>query len=147
MIVTASPLSAQSQPAGDASIASPSRWFGAEPGEDGFVASFSQLHGYFTALASMSDRISLEQYGEDLESQQLLAVTVTARENHIRLRELDSIQQALSHVTGMEPSRPSAIIAQSKGIVLVICGIEGPEMGTPQTVPRLLQLFATDHSV
>src|SRR3954454_7778152 len=101
MIVTASPMSAQSQSARDASIPSPSHWFGAEPGEDGFVASFSLLYGYITALASMSDRISLEQYGEDLESQPLLAITITARENHIRLFELEEIQQALSHDTGM----------------------------------------------
>jgi hypothetical protein len=146
MIVTAPPTSAQSQPARDAPVPSPARWFGVNPGDDGFVASFSQLHGYIAALAACSDRIYLEQYGEDLESQPLLAATVTARENQIRLQELESIQQALSHDSGMEPSRRSLLAAQAKGIVLVTCGIHGAEMGAPQMVPGLLHHLATDHS-
>ncbi len=97
-------------------------------------------------LAAMSDRVSLETYGEDLESKPLLAVTVSARENLIRREELKVIQHALTFDTGMDEPRRAMLIAQARGIVLVTCGIHGTEMGAPQMVPGLLHYLATDRS-
>jgi hypothetical protein len=105
------------------------------------------LGGYIAMLAAVSDRISLETYGEDLESKPLLAVTVSARENLIRLDELKAIQHALSFESGTDVHRRSMLTAQARGIVLVTCGIHGTEMGAPQMVPGLLHYLATDRSV
>ena len=97
-------------------------------------------------LAAGSDRIALEAYGEDLESKPLLAATVSARENLVRLDELKSIQQVLSFDAGMDERRRALLTTQARGVVLVTCGIHGTEMGAPQMVPALLHYLATDQS-
>ena len=146
MIVTPSPATAQSQSNQEGSIPDPASWFGTKPGTDGFVASSSMLGGYIAMLAAGSDRIALEAYGEDLESKPLLAATVSARENLVRLDELKSIQQVLSFDASMDERRRAMLTTQARGVVLVTCGIHGTEMGAPQMVPGLLHYLATDRS-
>lgn len=146
MIVTSQPHSQQSTRAREAPIPTPEEWFGERPGRNGFIASTAMLADYLHALAETSDRISISQYGEDLESEPLLAVTVTARENRVRLPELAAIQRALCGDCFRSDSSRAALCNRARGVVLVTCGIHGTELGAPQMVPHLLHHLAADSS-
>ena len=146
MIVTSRPQSQQSTLARDGSLPTPEEWFGKRPGRNGFIASTALIAGYLNALAKASDRLSIRQYGEDLESEPLLAITVTARENQLRLQELAAIQLELSCDHNRSASSRQGLGNQARGVVLITCGIHGTELGAPQMVPRLIHHLATDNS-
>ncbi len=74
-------------------IPTPLSYLGFEVGE--WHVSHDQLVGYMKALDQASDRISLSEYGRSHEGRPMLCLTITATENHARLKDIQAQRSLL----------------------------------------------------
>ena len=81
--------------AGAQQIPSPASHFGFEPGTDRKLADWTQLVGYYDALAEASPRVTIDTLGFAVRGQPFVMLTITSEENHARLEALHEIQMRL----------------------------------------------------
>src|SRR5437773_11034173 len=114
-------------------IPSPQDVLGFTPGDDRKLASWNQVVDYFHKLANASDRVKFEELGKSTMGAPFVMATISAPENLARLEEYKKIQDVLAdpRKLGQNPDRQARqLIARSKTIVLITCGIHSTEVGS-----------------
>lgn len=125
-------------------VPTPASHFGFEPGADRKLADWTQLVGYYDALAEASPRVTLDTLGFAVRGQPFVMLTITSEENHARLDELHEIQMRLAdprRVAGEEEL--GQLLRDGRTVVLVTHNIHAPEVGTAQVAPVIAHRLAT----
>ena len=142
LLLCAMPTAAAAQ-----QVPSPASHFGFEPGADRKLADWTQLVGYYDALAEASARVTLDTLGFAVRGQPFVMLTITSEENHARLDELHEIQMQLAdprRVSGEEELE--RLVRDGKTVVLLTHNIHAPEVGTAQVAPVIAHRLAASTS-
>ena len=102
--------STQSQ--GAPAITSPGAQFGANIGDDYFLANYTQIEAYWKELDRESDRMSLVDIGTSEEGRTQWMAIVTAPENFRMLDRYKEISRRLAHAEGLTDDEARALAAE-----------------------------------
>jgi hypothetical protein len=98
-------------------VTSPAQEFGANVGDDYFLATYRQLEQYWKKLTAESDRVRLGVDWSDREGRPQWMAIVSAPENLARLDEYRTISRRLALGEGDEPSaRDAGFLGQGSGL-------------------------------
>lgn len=135
--LTAASLTAQSVP-------TPAEHFGFEPGTDRMLADWTQLTGYYDALAAASDRVSVDTLGQTTKDRPFVMLTITSPANQARLDELHAIQLQLSDPrTVPDSAELERLFDAGRTVVLITHAIHSTEVGSAQTAAKLAYRLAS----
>jgi len=133
--------STQSQVA--AAITSPKEQFGANVGDDYFLANYTQIEAYWKKLDGQSDRMSLVDIGRTEEGRTQWMAVVTAPENFRALDRYKDISQRLARAEGLTDDQARALAAEGKAIVWIDGGLHANEvLSTQQLIETAYQLVS-----
>ena len=133
--------STQSQVA--AVISSPKEQFGANVGDDYFLANYTQIEAYWKKLDGQSDRMSLVDIGRTEEGRTQWMAVVTAPENFRALERYKDISRRLARAEGLTDDQARALASEGKAIVWIYGGLHANEvLGTQQLVEAAYQLVS-----
>ena len=133
----AHPLGSQS------SITSPKQQFGANLGDDYFLANYQQISDYWRKLTRESNRIVLKEIGRTAEGRPHLMAIVTSPENHRRLARYQEISRRLAHAEGLNDAEARALAKEGKAVVWIDGGLHATEvLGAQQLAEMVYQLVS-----
>ncbi|MGE0592859.1 MAG: M14 metallopeptidase family protein [Vicinamibacterales bacterium] len=135
------PLTPAAQVAG--ALTSPRQQFGADIGDDYFLATYAQLEEYWRVLDRQSPRMSLVDIGSTAEGRSQWMAVVTAPENHARLDRYRAISRRLATASGLTDAEARALAAEGKAVVWIDGGIHADEVvGSQQLIELVYQLVS-----
>jgi len=124
-------------------ITPPSAEFGANIGDDYFLATYSQLEAYWKRLARESDRVRLVDIGRTEEGRSQWMAIVSAPENLRRLDQYRDISRRLALAEGLNDTQARALAAQGKAVVWIDGGLHATEvLGAQQLIETVYQLVS-----
>jgi hypothetical protein len=134
---------APTQSQGISPITPPSAEFGANIGDDYFLATYSQLEAYWKKLAQESDRLRLVDIGRTEEGRTQWMAIVSSPENLRKLDEYKDISRRLSLAEGLNDSQARALAARGKAVVWIDGGLHASEvLGAQQLIETVYQLVS-----
>ena len=119
----------------DDSIPTPKQFFGFDIGFRHLA--HAQVAGYVKKLAEVSDRISIEQYGETHGGRPLLLLTITSKENRQRLDEIKSKHRRLT-----KPNSAKIDTADLPAVINMGYGVHGDEPSGTNSSPLVAYYLA-----
>ena len=126
-------------------VTSPAQEFGANIGDDYFLATYAQLERYWKKLDAESDRVRLVSIGQTEEGRPQWMAIVSAPENLARLDDYRSVSRrlALGEVT---ESEARTLARDGKAVVWIDGGLHADEvLGAQQLIQLIYDLAsATD---
>ncbi len=133
----AGPLPAQSR------ITTPKEAFGANFGDDYFLANYTQISGYWRTLEQQSDRLKLVEIGKTAEGRPHLMAIVTSPENHRNLARLKEISSKLAHAEGLTDDQARALAKEGRTVVWIDGGLHATEtLGAQQLGETVYQMVS-----
>jgi zinc carboxypeptidase len=133
--------STQSQVA--AVVTSPKEQFGANVGDDYFLANYAQIEAYWKKLDRESDRMSLVDIGRTEEGRTQWMAIVTAPENFRALDRYKNISHRLARAEGLTADQARALAAEGKAVIWIDGGLHANEvLGTQQLIEAAYQLVS-----
>ncbi|HEV2149332.1 MAG TPA: M14 metallopeptidase family protein [Longimicrobiaceae bacterium] len=124
-------------------VPTPAAHFGFQPGAHRRLAGWTELLGYYEAVARASPRVKLDTLGTTTLGRPFVMLTVTSPENHARLPELRDVQLRLSDPRRIGgPAELEALLDRGKTVVLITQHIHSTEVGAGQMAPNLLHRLA-----
>jgi hypothetical protein len=134
---------ARTQSQSVSTITPPSAEFGANIGDDYFLATYSQLEAYWKRLARESDRLRLVDIGRTEEGRSQWMAIVSAPENLRRLDHYRDISRRLALAEGLTDAQARALAAEGKAIVWINGGLHASEvLGAQQLIETVYQLVS-----
>lgn len=133
---TPAPVSAQ--------VPTPASVLGFTPGADRQLANWTEMLGYYEALARSSNRVVLDTLGSTTDGRPFVSLTITSPRNHGRLEELREIQMRLA-----DPRRIGGnaelerLLDEGRTVVLITHGIHATEVGSAQSAANLAYRLAS----
>ena len=124
-------------------VPSPDEFLGNHVGEDRYLAPYPKVLEYMRAVASASDRISVETAGRSTLGNEMMVVVVTSAANQKRLERYREISRKLANPDGLDASARAALAKEGKVIALVTCSIHSTEVGSTQMSMELVHEMAT----
>src|SRR3954464_6327106 len=121
-ITPAAPLRAQTH------ITTPKEEFGANFGDDYFLANYKQIAAYWHKLDRQSDRIVVQEIGKTAEGRSQLMAIVTSPENHKKLARYKEISARLAHAEGLTDAQARALAKEGKAVVWIDGGLHATEV-------------------
>ena len=124
-------------------ITPPSTEFGANIGDDYFLATYSQLETYWKRLARESDRLRLVDIGRTEEGRSQWMAIVSAPENLRKLDQYRDISRRLALAEGLTDAQAHALAAEGKAVVWIDGGLHATEvLGAQQLIETVYQLVS-----
>jgi len=124
-------------------ITPPSAEFGANIGDDYFLATYSQLEAYWKKLAQESDRLRLVDIGRTEEGRPQWMAIVSSPENLQKLDEYKDISRRLALAEGLNDGQARALAARGKAVVWIDGGLHANEtLGAQQLIETVYQLVS-----
>src|SRR5688572_15650416 len=123
-----------------ARVTSPAEEFGANIGDDYFLATYAQLERYWKKLDAESDRVRLASIGQTEEGRPQWMAIVSAPENLARLDDYRSVSRrlALGEVT---ESEARTLAGEGKAVVWIDGGLHADEvLGAQQLIQLIYDL-------
>src|SRR5688572_1674959 len=127
-----------------ARVTSPAEEFGANIGDDYFLATYAQLERYWKKLDAESDRVRLASIGQTEEGRTQWMAIVSAPENLARLDHYRGISRrlALGEATDAEAR---TLAAEGKAVVWIDGGLHADEvLGAQQLIQLVYELARGD---
>ena len=141
LLLTAAYSRTQSQSV--STITPPSVEFGANIGDDYFLATYSQLETYWKHLARESDRLRLVDIGRTEEGRSEWMAIVSAPENLRKLDHYRDISRRLALAEGLNDAQARALAAEGKAVVWIDGGLHANEvLGAQQLIETVYQLVS-----
>src|SRR6476469_7057283 len=109
-------------------VTSPRQQFGANLGDDYFLASYTQLEEYWQTLDRESDRMRLFDIGLTEEGRHQWMAVLTAPENFVSLDRYREISRRLSRADDLDDRQARALAAEGKAIVWIDGGLHADEV-------------------
>ncbi len=124
-------------------VTSPLQQFGANIGDDYFLATYQQLEDYWKALDRESDRMTLVDIGKTEEGRTQWMAVISAPENLRQLDRYRDISRRLALADGVADDEARALAAQGKAVVWIDGGIHANEvLGSQQLIETVYQLVS-----
>jgi hypothetical protein len=124
-------------------ITTPKEEFGANFGDDYFLANYKQIAGYWHHLARESNRISVVDIGKTAEGRTQLMAIVTSPENQKNLAHYKEISARLAHADGLTDAQARALAKEGKAVVWIDGGLHATEtLGAQQLGEMVYQLVS-----
>ncbi len=125
------------------SVTSPLQQFGANIGDDYFLATYTQLDGYFKKLDRESARMSLVDIGRTEEGRPQWMAIISAPENLARLDRYRDISRRLARAEGLTDDQARALAEEGKAVVWIDGGLHANEvLGAQQLIETVYQLVS-----
>jgi hypothetical protein len=122
-------------------VTTPRQQFGANIGDDYFLATYTQLEQYWQALDRESDRMRLVDIGATEEGRHQWMAVITAPENFEHLDRYREISRRLSLAEDLDDDQARALAAEGKAIVWIDGGLHASEvLGAQQLIELVYQL-------
>ncbi|MGB2844225.1 MAG: M14 metallopeptidase family protein, partial [Candidatus Aminicenantaceae bacterium] len=122
-------------------ITSPKEHMGFNPGDDYFLANYTQLDSYWKKLAQESDRISIVEIGRSAEGRTMLMAIITSPENHKKLDHYKDISRQMALAEGLTDGKAKALAAEGRAVVWIDGGLHGSEvLGAQQLIELVYQM-------
>ncbi|MFI5311531.1 MAG: M14 family metallopeptidase, partial [Gemmatimonadales bacterium] len=109
-------------------ITTPREEFGANFGDDYFLANYTQIAAYWHKLETQSDRIKVVEIGKTAEGRPHLMAIVTSPENHRNLAKYKDISARLAHAEGLTDDQARALAKEGKTVVWIDGGLHATEV-------------------
>src|SRR4051812_46698047 len=109
-------------------ITTPKEEFGANFGDDYFLANYKQIAAYWHKLDRQSDRMVVQEIGKTAEGRSQLMAIVTSPENHKKLARYKEISARLAHAEGLTDDQARALSKEGKSIVWIDGGLHATEV-------------------
>lgn len=136
LAATAPPVVAQ-QPR----ITTPKEQFGANYGDDYFLANYKQISDYWRKLEKESPRLKVQNMGKTAEGRDQLMVIVTSPENQQQLEKYRSISERLAKAEGLTDDQARALAKEGKTVVWIDGGLHATEtLGAQQLGEMVYQM-------
>ena len=124
-------------------VTTPEQQFGADIGDDYFLASYTQVEGYWQKLDRESDRMTMVDIGPTEEGRRQWMAIVSAPDN---LRDLDryrNISRRLALAEGLTEEQARSLAAEGKAVVWIDGGIHASEvLGAQQLIELVYELVS-----
>ncbi len=109
--------------------------FGASTvGDDYFLANYTELQQYWTALDKASDRMQLLEIGKTAEGRPMIMAIITAPENFKKLDRYREISRSLARATGISEAQARALAAEGKAVIWEDGGLHATEILNSQVL-------------
>ncbi len=112
----------------------PPKFGQATVGDDYFLANYTQLQEYWTALAKTSDRMKLVEIGKTSEGRPMMMAIITSPENHKNLAKYRDIAVRLARADGITEDEARRLASQGKAVVWEDGGLHATEILNSQTL-------------
>ena len=119
-------------------ITTPKEAFGANFGDDYFLANYTQLSAYWRTLARESGRIRIQEIGKTAEGRAQLMAIVTSPANHARLVRFKEISARLAHAEGLTDAQARRLAAEGKAVVWIDGGLHATETVGTQSLGQIV---------
>ena len=103
-------------------------------GDDYFLANYTQLQEYWTALAKTSDRMKLVEIGKTGEGRPMMMAIITSPENHKNLAKYKDIAVRLARAQGITEEEAHTLAGQGKAIIWEDGGLHATEILNSETL-------------
>src|SRR3954463_6085132 len=100
-------------------ITTPKEDFGANFGDDYFLANYKQIAAYWRKLESQSDRMVVQEIGKTAEGRPHLMAIVTSPANHKKLARYKEIPARLAHAEGFTEDQARTLTREGKAVVWI----------------------------
>ncbi len=120
--------SATHRAAAQTHITTPKEEFGANFGDDYFLANYKQIAAYWHKLDRQSDRMVVQEIGKTAEGRSQLMAIVTSPENHKKLARYKQISAQLAHAEGLTDAQARALAKEGKAVVWIDGGLHATEV-------------------
>ena len=142
LLVSAASLTVGSAPLGaQGHITTPKEQFGANLGDDYFLANYQQIAAYWRKLAGESNRMVLREIGKTAEGRPHLMAIVTSPENLRHLARYQEISRRLAHAEGLSEAQARALAREGKAVVWIDGGLHATEvLGAQQLAEMVYQM-------
>jgi hypothetical protein len=125
-----------------AQVPTPVSVLGHNPGDDFYLADYSDTIRYFHAMAAASDRIKLFTVGKSTKGQDIEIAVISSPQNLARLDEYKKIAGRLAHATDLTDEQAKELARTSKAIVHIDGGLHSDEVaGTQHTMVLAYKLL------
>jgi hypothetical protein len=115
---------------------------GHSPGDDFYLADYSDTIRYFHAMAAASDRIKMFTVGKSTKGQDIEIAVISSPKNLARLDEYKKIAGRLAHATDLTDEQARELARSSKVIVHIDGGLHSDEVaGTQHTMVLAYKLL------
>jgi len=122
-------------------ITTPKEAFGANYGDDYFLANYQQISSYWRTLEKESPRIKLRVLGKTAEGREHLMAIVTSPENHQQLDHYRDISARLARADGLTDDQARALAKEGKAVVWIDGGLHATEtLGAQQLGETVFQM-------
>ncbi len=124
-------------------ITTPREHFGANIGDDYFLATYTQLMAYWPKLDAESDRMVLQEIGRSAEGRPQLMAIITSPENQRSLARYKEISRRLALAEGLTDEQARALAQEGKAVVWIDGGLHGTEvLGAHQLIEMVYQMVS-----
>ncbi|MEQ1911308.1 MAG: M14 metallopeptidase family protein [Vicinamibacterales bacterium] len=126
-----------------AQVKSPQDYLGFRVGDDGKLADWQQITGYFDQLGRTSNRVRVETIGRTTLEKPFLRVTISSPENLAKLDRYEEITHRLADPRGLAPEDAERLIGEGKSVIAITCSVHATEVAAAQMSMELAYDMAT----
>ncbi len=124
-------------------ITSPKDAFGANFGDDYFLANYKQIASYWRTLERESPRVKVQVIGKTAEGRDHLMAIVTSPENHKNLARYKDISARLAHAEGLSDDQARVLAKEGKAVVWIDGGLHATETVGAQQLGEMVYQMAS----
>ena len=126
------------------SIPTPESVLGHKPGDDFYLANYTESRDYFRKLAAASDRIKLITVGKTTRGLDWEIAIISSPANLAKLDHYKEISQKLARGRGLDDAAARALAREGKAIVHIDGGLHSTEVaGAQQSIALAYKLVST----
>ncbi len=126
-----------------ARVTTPKEAFGANFGDDYFLANYQQIASYWRTLERESPRLKLRLMGKTAEGRDQLMAIVTSPENHASLERYRGISERLARAEGLSDEQARTLAREGKAVVWIDGGLHATQtLGAQQLGETVYQMVS-----
>ena len=127
-------------------IPTPESVLGHKPGEDFYLANYTESRDYFRKLATVSKRIKIINVGKTTRGLDWEIAVISSPQNLANLDANKSISQRLAHGRGLDDAAAHTLARQGKAIVHIDGGLHSTEVaGAQQSIALAYKLLSAQN--
>ncbi len=122
-------------------VTTPKEFFGANIGDDYYLANYKQMTEYWKKLEQESDRIKIVEIGSTAEGRTILMAILTSPENHKNLDRYKTIARRMALAEDLTPEEARVLAAEGRSVVWIDGGLHASEVvGAQQIIEMVFQM-------
>lgn len=120
----------------------PREHFGFTPGDEGKLADYAQIAGYFQKLEKSSDRLVLREFGRSSHGKPMYLAIISSPANLKQLDRYRSLNRRLA-LGAASPGEARRLAGEGKAVVWIDSGLHASEVAPSQHAPDLAWRMVT----